>query len=87
MYNNRKEMKKLIIALLIMIGVLFVRYFAFSNVNTKFNYSEPITKVYVYNEDMGLIRFADTEEEIPTYMKRQMDLLCEIDGIKYYLVN
>jgi hypothetical protein len=81
-------MKRFLVALTIMIGSVFVFMFeGFSNIESKFDYVPPITKVYVYNAEMGLIRFAETEEEIPQYMKAQMDLLCEIDSVKYYLVN
>jgi len=81
-------MKRFIVALTIMIGSVFLFMFdGFSNIESVFDYQPPITKVYVYNQDMGLIRFAQTVEEIPVYMKAKMDLLCEIDGIKYYLVD
>ena len=80
-------MKRFIIALTIMIGSIFVGYNGYSTVEDALKNIQPITKVYVYNQDMGLIRFAQTEEEIPHYMKHQMDLICEIDGIKYYLVD
>ena len=80
-------MKRFIVALSVMIGILFITLVGFPNIETTFEHIKPITKVYVYNNDMGLIRFADTEEEIPEYMKRQMDLLCEIDGIKYYYLD
>jgi predicted small integral membrane protein len=81
-------MKRLIVSLLIMFaGVFLYSNVCFSDIETNFDFLEPVTKVYVYNENMGLIRFATNEQEIPEYMKRQMDLLCEIDGIKYYLID
>ena len=81
-------MKRFITALTIMIGTVFIFMFeGYSNIESKYNY-EPIgERIYVLNSDMELIRFADTEEEIPSYMKHQMDLICEIDSVKYYLVD
>lgn len=81
-------MKRFLVALTIMIGFVFIFMFdGYSNIKSRFNFAEPITKVYIYNQEMGLIRFAETEEEIPAYIKRHMDLICEIDGIKYFLVD
>ena len=80
-------MKRFIVALSIMIGILFITMFGYPNIESALKLVDPVTKVYVYNDDMGLIRFAQTEEEIPTHIKRQMDLLCEIDGIKYYWMD
>lgn len=81
-------MKRFIVALTIMIGMVFVFMFdGFSNIESKYNYTPIGERVYVMNSDMELIRFADTEEEIPVYMKRHMDLICEIDSVKYYLVD
>ena len=81
-------MKRFIIALIVMVGTVFIFMFdGFSNIESKYNYTPTKAMVYVLNSDMELIRFADTEEEIPIYMKHQMDLICEIDSVKYFLVD
>ena len=83
-------MKRFIVALAIMIGTVFVfmlDVYSHNKLKSKYNYVPSKALVYIVNEDWEVIRFADTEEEIPTYMKRQMDLICEIDSVKYYLVD
>jgi hypothetical protein len=81
-------MKRFIIALTIMIGSIFIFMFdGFSNIKSRYDYTSMKPRIFVYNSDFGLIRFADTEEEIPIYMKHKMDLICEIDSVKYYLVD
>ena len=81
-------MKRFLVALTIMIGSVFVFMFdGFSNIESRYNYIPPTTSVYVVNSDLDIIRFANKGEEIPSYMERQMDFLCEIDSIKYYLVD
>ena len=81
-------MKRFIIALTIMIGSLFVFMFnGYSNIESNYDYIPMKPSIYVFNSEYGLIRFADTEEEIPFYMKHTMDLICEIDSVKYYLVD
>ena len=71
-----------------MIGTVFVFMFdGYSNIESSYDYIPIGERVYVLNSDMDLIRFADTEEEIPSYMKHKMDLICEIDSVKYYLVD
>ena len=81
-------MKRFIVALMIMIGSVFVFMFdGFSSIESRYDYIPVGERVYVLNSDMRLIRFADSEDEIPSYMKNQMDLICEIDSVKYYLVD
>jgi len=76
-------MKRFIVAVfLIILGVGAITYKVYPDQN---HASTP--KVFVYNEEYGLIRFADSEEEIPSYMERQMDLVMECDSIKYYILN
>lgn len=81
-------MKRFIVALAIMISTVFVFMFdGFSNIESRYIYTPAKTCIYIFNNDMGLIRFANCEEDVPTYMLRQMDLICEIDSVKYYLVD
>ena len=81
-------MKRFLVALTIMIGSVFIFMFdGFSNIESRYDYVPIGERVYVVNSDMELIRFADTEEEIPVYMKHKMDLICEIDSVKYFLVD
>ena len=81
-------MKRFLVALTIMIGTVFVFMFdGFSNIESRYDYRSARPSVYVVNGDMELIRFANKGDKIPTYMERQMDFLCEIDSIKYYLVD
>jgi hypothetical protein len=81
-------MKRFIVALTIMIGMIFVFMFdGFSNIESKYDYTPIGERVYIINSDMELIRFSDTEEEIPSYMKHQMDFLFKIDSVKYYMVD
>ena len=81
-------MKRFLIALTIMIGTVFVFMFdGFSNIESRYDYVPPPTSVYVVNSDLDVIRFANKGDEIPAYMKHKMDLICEIDSVKYYLVD
>ena len=60
---------------------------AYSNIESRYDYTPMKPCIYIFNGDMGLIRFANCEEDVPLYMLRQMDLICEIDSMKYYLVD
>ena len=83
-------MKRFLVALAIMIGTVFVfmlDVYSHNKLKSKYNYVPSTTKVYVYNSEYGLIRFSDTEEEIPSYMKAQMDFVFEMDSVKYFLVD
>ena len=81
-------MKRFLVALTIMIGMVFVFMFdGFSNITSKYDHVPVGERIYVVNSDWDVIRFADTEEEIPTYMKHKMDFICQIDSVKYYLVD
>jgi len=81
-------MKRFIIAIIIMFfGVVIFGFNCYSNIESKFNFKPVKNQIYVYNKDMGLIRFAKSEDEIPLYIKRQMDLVMKSDSIKYYIIN
>ncbi len=81
-------MKRFLVALTIMIGTVFVFTFdGFSTVESKYNYVPAKPAIYVVNSDMEVIRFANKGEEVPSYMRHKMDFICEIDSVKYYLVD
>lgn len=81
-------MKKFIVVLTIIMFTMFIFMFdSFSNIESRYDFIPIKPSIYIYNSDFGLIRFANREEEIPIYMKYKMDLICEIDSVKYYLVD
>ena len=61
-------MKKFIVAIMIMIGIVFVGYNAYSTIESAYDYVPEKPCIYILNSNMELIRFANYNEEVPTYM-------------------